>query len=178
MFALGILTLIALAAVSAAYVAATPFLEKRFDLKGLLAELADLQGTQRIADSAHAQALAMRRAAEERRKALDEIATKLQKQFDTLADRPPELVHEIGDPLMRTGDVFAVTVAHRGGGALVGIDGQPLNPIWNAAQLVEVWASSADRAKEMVEGKYPQNAGYRVLSVAFVGGPKAKAPTP
>ena len=62
-------------------------------------------------------------------------------------------------------------------GGLVGIDGQPLNPIWNAAQLIEVWASSAERAKEVVEAKYPQNAGYRVLSVAFVGGPKATVST-
>jgi hypothetical protein len=177
MVALGVLTLIALAAVSAAYVMAVPFIEQRRDLKGVLAQLADLQGTQRIADSAYAQALALRRAAEERRKALDEIATKLQKQFDSLADRPPELVHEIGDPLMRTGDVFAVTVAHRGSSGLVGLDGQPLNPIWNAAQLIEVWASSAERAKEVVEAKYPQNAGYRVLSVAFVGGPKATVST-
>jgi hypothetical protein len=177
MVALGVLTLIALAAVSAAYVMAVPFLEQRRNLKGLLAELGDLQGTQRITDSAYAQALALRRAAEERRKALDEISTKLQKQFDSLADRPPELVHEIGDPLMRAGDVFAVTVAHRGSSGLVGIDGQPLNPIWNAAQLIEVWASSAERAKEVVEAKYPQNAGYRVLSVAFVGGPKATVST-
>jgi hypothetical protein len=78
---------------------------------------------------------------------------------------------------MRAGDVFAVTVAHRGSSGLVGIDGQPLNPIWNAAQLIEVWASSAERAKEVVEAKYPQNAGYRVLSVAFVGGPKATVST-
>jgi hypothetical protein len=177
MAALGVLTLIALAAASAAYVIAVPFIEQCRNLKGVLAELADLQGAQRITDSAYTQALALRRAAEERRKALDEIATKLQKQFDALADRPPEPVHEIGDPLMRTGDVFAVTVSHRGCSGLVGIDGQPLNPIWNAAQLIEVWASSADRAKEMVEAKYPQNAGYRVLSVAFVGGPKAKAAT-
>ncbi len=173
----GVLTLIALAAVSAAYVMAVPFLEQRWNLKGLLSELADLQGSQRIADSAYAQALALRRAAEERRKALDEIATKLQKQFDALSDRPPELVHEIGDPLMRTGDVFAVTIAHRSGSGLIGIDGQPLNPIWNAAQVIEVWAASAERAKEVVEAKYPQNAGYRVLSVAFVGAPRAKAPT-
>jgi len=177
MFALGILTLIALGAVSAAYVMAIPFIEKRRDLKGLLAQIADLQGTQRISDSAYAQALALRRAVEEKRKAIDDEATQLQKQFDALSDRQPELVHEIGDPLMRTGDVFAVTVAHRGGGGLIGIDGQPLNPIWNSAQMIEVWASSADRAKEVVEGKYPQNAGYRVLSVAFVGGSKAKAPT-
>jgi hypothetical protein len=29
----------------------------------------------------------------------------------------------------------------------------------------------------VVEAKYPQNAGYRVLSVAFVGGPKATVST-
>jgi len=178
MFALGVLTVILLAGATAAYVMAVPYIEKQHNLKLLLDELADLQGTQRIADSAYGQALALRRAAEEKRKVLEEEVVRLQKQLDGLAERPPELVHEIGDPLTRTGDVFAVTIAHRGGGAaLTGIDGQPLNPIWNGAQLIEVWAASADRAKEIVETKYPQNAGYRVLSVAFVGGPKVKAAT-
>lgn len=166
LIAFALLTLVVVCLAGVIYGSATKGIEARANFAQLQDEIKDLQQSMRALDAEFNQAQAERADADSRRNVLDQEARRLKKQVDDLRNRPPELVHEVGDPMSRSGDCWTATVVHRGGGAdLIGIDGQPLNPIWNTAQKVEVWASSMDRAREMIEAKYPENAGFRVLQV-------------
>jgi len=164
--AFAFLTLVVVCLAGVVYASASKGIETRGNYAQLQEEIKDLQQTMRALDAEFNQAQAERADIDSRRNALEQEARRLKKQVDDLRNRPPELVHEVGDPMSRSGECWTATVVHRGGGAdLIGIDGQPMNPIWNTGQKVEVWAPNVDRARELIEAKFPENAGFRVLQV-------------
>lgn len=174
--AFALLSLVVVCLAGVVYSSAASGIEARANFRALQDEIGDLQQTMRSVDSEFKAAQAEKLEVDGRRNALDQEAKRLKKQADDLRNRPPELVHELGDPMNRVGECYQATVVHRGGGAdLIGIDGQPLNPIWVNGQKIEVWAANLDRAREAIEGKYPENAGFRVLQVLPAAAPPKRA---
>ncbi len=103
---------------------------------------------------------------------------KAEKQIKDLADLPPQFVHEVGDPqsgLMK----FVATLTQAKASAEARASGEKVqvNPIWRCANVAEVWASSFDEAKQMVEVAFPFKLGFEK---AFLrgggGGGKANVP--
>ncbi|ALG71538.1 hypothetical protein VY88_00595 [Azospirillum thiophilum] len=87
---------------------------------------------------------------------------KAEKLIKDLAEQPPLFVHEVGDPqagLMK----FAATVTQEKASSAAGAGGEraALNPIWRCANVAEVWASSFDEARQMVEVAFPFKMGFQ-----------------
>ncbi len=87
---------------------------------------------------------------------------KAEKQIRDLAEQPPLFVHEVGDPqagLMKF--VATVTQEKASAAARAAGDRGPVNPIWRCANVAEVWASSFDEAKQMVDVAFPFKLGFQ-----------------
>lgn len=102
---------------------------------------------------------------------------KAEKQIKDLADLPPQFVHEVGDPqsgLMK----FVATLTQAKASAEARASGEKVqvNPIWRCANVAEVWASSFDEAKQMVEVAFPFKLGFEKAFLRGGGGGKANVP--
>lgn len=87
---------------------------------------------------------------------------KAEKLIKDLAEQPPLFVHEVGDPqagLMK----FAATVTQEKASSASGAGGEraAVNPIWRCANVAEVWATSFDEARQMVEVAFPFKMGFQ-----------------
>ena len=111
---------------------------------------------------------------------------KAEKQIRDLAEQPPLFVHEVGDPqagLMKF--VATVTQEKASAAARAAGDRGPVNPIWRCANVAEVWASSFDEAKQMVDVAFPFKLGFQksfmrgnARTGGGKGGAKGGAPQP
>ncbi|CAO3406619.1 hypothetical protein [Azospirillum largimobile] len=93
---------------------------------------------------------------------LESDIRKAEKQIRELAEQPPLFVHEVGDPqagLMK----FVATVTQEKASAAARAAGErgPVNQIWRCANVAEVWASSFDEAKQMVDVAFPFKLGFQ-----------------
>jgi len=86
---------------------------------------------------------------------------KMEKAINDMATQPPLFVHEVGDPqagltkfLVNVSQDKASTAARAAG------ERAQVNPIWRCANVAEVWASSFDEAKQLVEVAFPFKMGF------------------
>ena len=87
---------------------------------------------------------------------------KMEKAIRGLAEQPPLFVHEIGEPAGNT-TKFTVSVTQERASAQARAAGEraPVNAIWRHANIAEVWASSYEEAKQIVETAFPFKLGYQ-----------------
>ncbi|PWC32384.1 hypothetical protein [Azospirillum sp. TSO35-2] len=95
------------------------------------------------------------------RNRLESDIRKAEKLIRELASQPPLFVHEVGDPqagLMK----FVATVTQEKASSAARANGErvAVNPIWRCANVAEVWASSFDEAKQMVDVAFPFKMGF------------------
>jgi len=108
---------------------------------------------------------------------------KMEKAIKDMADQPPLFVHEVGDPHAGL-TKFLVNVSQEKASAAARAAGDraQVNPIWRYANVAEVWASSFDEAKQLVEVAFPFKMGFeksfqKTPNAAKPGKPaEAKAP--
>lgn len=88
---------------------------------------------------------------------IDSDARKIEKSIREIENQPPLFVHEVGEPRANlTKFLVNVTLTKASGETR----SAPINPIWRCANVAEVWASSQDEAKQIVEISFPFKLGY------------------
>jgi hypothetical protein len=113
------------------------------------------------------------RSAENQR--IDSEARKAEKGIRDIETQPPLFIHEVGEPRASL-TKFLVNIN------LTKADGEsraaPVNPIWRCANMAEVWASTQEEAKQLVEITFPFKLGYNKSFVRQPppGAKPAKAP--
>jgi hypothetical protein len=97
---------------------------------------------------------------ESQRSRLNKELQTLQRQFAAAATRPPDFIHEIGEPRAgQTKHVARVTVVS--GSPLLKQASELYNPMWRHLNLAEVWASSPAEARQQLDLAYPDKLGYQ-----------------
>lgn len=86
---------------------------------------------------------------------------KMEKAIADLADQSPLFVHEVGTPQAGL-TKFIVNVSQEKASAAARASGDraPVNPIWRCTNVAEVWASSLEDAKQLVEVAFPFKMGF------------------
>lgn len=95
------------------------------------------------------------------RNRLESDIRKMEKAIADLAAQPPLFVHEVGDP--HTGLTrFTVSVTQDKASSAARAAGEraQVNQIWRHANVAEVWASSFEEARQMVEVAFPFKLGF------------------
>lgn len=88
---------------------------------------------------------------------VDSDARKIEKSIREIENQPPLFVHEVGEPRGNlTKFLVNVTLTKASGETR----SAPVNPIWRCANVAEVWASTQDEAKQIVEISFPFKLGY------------------
>lgn len=86
---------------------------------------------------------------------------KMEKAIAEMADQSPLFVHEVGTPQAGL-TKFIVNVSQEKASAAARASGDraPVNPIWRCKNVAEVWASSLEDAKQLVEVAFPFKMGF------------------
>lgn len=87
---------------------------------------------------------------------------KAEKAIAETIGQPPLFVHEVGDPQAGMSK-FVVTLTQEKASAVARAAGDraAVNPIWRHANVAEVWASSVEEAKQLVEVSFPFKMGFQ-----------------
>jgi len=84
----------------------------------------------------------------------------IQRQSAAAATRPPDFIHELGEP--RAGQSkYVARVLVPSGSPLLKPASDLYNPIWRHLNLAEVWASSVEEARQHLDLAYPDKLGYQ-----------------
>lgn len=88
---------------------------------------------------------------------IESEARKAEKTVRELENQPPLFVHEVGEPRANlTRFVVNITLTKASGETRTA----PVNPIWRCANVAEVWATSQEEAKQLVETVFPFKLGF------------------
>lgn len=88
---------------------------------------------------------------------IESEARKAEKTIRELENQPPLFVHEVGEPRANlTRFVVNITLTKASGETRTA----PVNPIWRCANVAEVWATSQEEAKQLVETVFPFKLGF------------------
>lgn len=87
---------------------------------------------------------------------------RMEKAISDLAEQPPLFVHEVGEPAAGTSK-YTVNVSREAAATAARNNGEraQANPIWRYNNVAEVWASSFEEAKQLVETAFPFKLGYQ-----------------
>ena len=104
---------------------------------------------------------------EAQRARLDTEMRGLERKLAAADARPPDFVHEIGDP--RTGPTrYVARVAVDAASPFLKPASDLYNPQWRYLNLAEIWATSRDHARQLLDLAYPDKLGYQKQ---FLDGP-------
>ncbi|HZH28135.1 MAG TPA: hypothetical protein VEY95_13225 [Azospirillaceae bacterium] len=164
---LGMVTLVALVLAVGLYTMLPSLVLQRSGYSRLLAEVADHQASYRAAENRRMRAQETRNSLEARRRKLGNEFQMVERKLASAGSRLPIVVHEAGDDFNRSGNLFTAMMINRqsevpkpdGPGTM------PLNPIWTSPQRVDIHAATQERARELLELKYPPSSGYRIIAV-------------
>jgi|AGTN01.1.fsa_nt_gi hypothetical protein len=100
-----------------------------------------------------------RQSAEQHR--LEGDIRKIEKAIVDLATQPPLFVHEVGEP-QAGASRFTVNLTLERASSAARSSGEraPVNPIWRGTNVAEVWASTYEEAKQLVEVAFPFKLGF------------------
>lgn len=88
---------------------------------------------------------------------IDSETRRMEKQIREIENQPPLFVHEVGEPRANLNRFLAdLSIAKSSGETR----SAPVNPIWRCANVAEVWASTYEEAKQLVENAFPFKLGY------------------
>ena len=93
---------------------------------------------------------------------LESDIRKMEKAITDLAEQPPLFVHEVGEPAGHASK-YTVSVSREAAAAQARANGEraQANPIWRYNNVAEVWATSFEEAKQMVETAFPFKLGFQ-----------------
>lgn len=93
---------------------------------------------------------------------VDSDIRKMEKTITDLADQPPLFVHEVGEPASNA-TAFLVNIQQEKASAQARLSGEKaaVNPIWRHTNVAEVWATSYEDAKQLVEIAFPFKLGFQ-----------------
>lgn len=93
---------------------------------------------------------------------LESDIRRMEKAISDLAEQPPLFVHEVGEPSAGA-NKYTVNVNREAAAAAARANGEraQANPIWRYNNVAEVWASSFEEAKQLVETAFPFKLGYQ-----------------
>jgi hypothetical protein len=96
------------------------------------------------------------------RSRLESDIRKIEKTIAEMAVQPPLFVHEVGEPHGgATRFVFNVAQEKASTAARQSNERIAVNPIWNHANVAEVWAASFEDARQLVETVFPFKLGFQ-----------------
>ncbi len=98
----------------------------------------------------------------------------LKRQSSAAASRPPDFIHEVGEPLAGQSKYVARVMVGTGS-SLLRTSSELYNPIWRHLNLVDVWASTPEEARNRLDLAYPDKLGYQKH---FLDGPPPRTGTP
>lgn len=93
---------------------------------------------------------------------LESDIRRMEKAIADLAEQPPLFVHEVGEPSAGNSK-YTVNVSREAAATAARSNGEraQANPIWRYNNIAEVWASSFEEAKQLVENAFPFKLGYQ-----------------
>lgn len=93
---------------------------------------------------------------------LESEIRKVEKAISDHANQPPLFIHEVGDPQVGL-TRFKVNIQQDAASAMARAGGEKaaVSPIWRHSNVAEVWASSFEEAKQMVEVAFPFKMGFQ-----------------
>lgn len=92
---------------------------------------------------------------------VDSDSRKMERAIVELANQPPVFVHEVGEPKAGASK-YVVNIAQEKASATARAGGErgQVNPIWRCTNIAEVWATSFEEAKQLVEVAFPFKLGF------------------
>ncbi len=86
---------------------------------------------------------------------------KMERAIAEIALQPPLFVHEVGDPQAGMSK-FLVNIVQEKASSMSRNSGDKsqVNPIWRCSNVAEVWASSMEEARQLVEVAFPFKLGF------------------
>jgi hypothetical protein len=84
----------------------------------------------------------------------------VKKQIAAVESRPPDFIHEMGEP--RVGQMkYIARVSVSVSSPLLRASSELYNPIWRHLNFAEIWASSPEEAANQLDLAYPDKLGYQ-----------------
>ncbi|HYG91557.1 MAG TPA: hypothetical protein VD978_35495 [Azospirillum sp.] len=93
---------------------------------------------------------------------LESDIRKMEKAISDLAEQPPLFVHEVGEAASNASK-YTVNVARETAASQARVGGEQAaaNPIWRYNNVIEVWATSFEEAKQLAETAFPFKLGFQ-----------------
>lgn len=108
---------------------------------------------------------------------IDTDNRKMERAIAEIAEQPPLFVHEVGDPQAGMTKFLVDIVQEKASSAArAGGERSQVNPIWRCSNVAEVWASSMDEARQLVEVSFPFKMGFTTTFQRAPAPRKAAAP--
>ena len=97
---------------------------------------------------------------ESQKKRITQDIQALKKQIAAIESRPPDFIHETGEP--RVGQVkYIARVSVVASSPLLRASSELYNPMWRHLNFAEIWASSPEEAANQLDLAYPDKLGYQ-----------------
>ncbi|MEI6557486.1 MAG: hypothetical protein WCO00_03690 [Rhodospirillaceae bacterium] len=95
---------------------------------------------------------------------MDSDIRKLQRQIAATLNKVPDFIHEVGEPRPGNSRYYARLTVD-GSSQYLKSASESYNPIWHHVNLAEIWASSRDEARQLLELAYSEKLGYQKTMV-------------
>ncbi|MEI8394854.1 MAG: hypothetical protein WCF85_08975 [Rhodospirillaceae bacterium] len=97
---------------------------------------------------------------EEERLRMEGELRKLLKEMESTGPRIPDFIHEVGEP--RPGlKRYLARLSVDSSSPFIRLSSEIYNPIWHHINVAEIWASSREEAKQLLELAYSEKLGFQ-----------------
>ena len=95
---------------------------------------------------------------------LDGEMRALSRRLAVAESRPPDFIHEVGDP--RAGpNKYIARLTVDSTSPFLKPSSDLYNPIWRHLNLAEIWATSREHARQLLDLAYPDKLGYQKMFI-------------
>lgn len=163
---IGILILVCIPLMGVLKKALPAILERSADLETIEGSLHTLQSQVRERErEVHGLIARLNTLASDRTRQTRELH-RLQREIEEAVRRMPLFVHELGEPAPGL-QKFQIKLSRHAGPPTTIDATQPPNPIWDHANLIDVWARNADEARQRADSSFPTKLGYLKVVVGI-----------